>query len=561
MPEVITNNLDLWTSALLTKSTTGRGSNGKQEAYGIKKLRELILELAMHGKLVPQDPNDEPAIEALRRTTRAVRPITINAQESIPVGWISLPLACVIASNIGGGTPSKQNPLYWNGAISWASVKDIQTDKYLTATLDSITEEGLKNSSSNLIPPGRLLIVTRMGLGKLAINNIPVAINQDLRAIEPNEALNLDFAYLLFKALKLVGKGVTVKGVTVEEVHAMSIALPPLAEQHRIVGKVDELMDLCDQLEQQQTNSLEAHKTLVETLLGTLTHVASQQELTEAWARITDHFDTLFTTEHSIDLLKQTILQLAVMGKVVPQDPNDEPASVLLEKIAREKEQLIIEGKLRSVSPLPRVAIDEQPFGIPESWEWVRLGTALRKITDGTHHSPPNGEVGDFLYISAKNIKDDGVMLSNATYVSKEVHEEIYSRCDPELGDVLYVKDGATTGIATVNNLQQPFSMLSSVALLKCPQGLLNTYLLLSLRSPYLYSEMRAGMTGVAITRVTLKKLNEVYISLPPLAEQHRIVAKVDELMALCDSLKARIKDAQIIQIHFANAIVEQAVA
>ena len=114
----------------------------------------------------------------------------------------------------------------------------------------------------------------------------------------------------------------------------MSITCTTAEEQNRIVAKVDELMALCDQLEQQQTHSIEAHQTLVASLLGTLTRVESQQEFSAAWARIASHFDTLFTTEASIDQLKQTILQLAVMGKLVPQDPNDEPAECLLKRIA-----------------------------------------------------------------------------------------------------------------------------------------------------------------------------------------------------------------------------------
>jgi type I restriction enzyme, S subunit len=166
---------------------------------------------------------------------------------------------------------------------------------------------------------------------------------------------------------------------------------------------------------------------------------------------------------YGIKKLRELILELAVRGLLVPQDPNDEPASVLLEKIAEEKARLVKDGKIKKAKPLPEISDDEKPFELPIKWQWVRLGTVLKKITDGTHHSPPNGEEGEYLYISAKNIKSDGVMLSNATYITKKVHDEIYSRCDPEYGDILYIKDGATTGIVTINNLEEPFSMLSSV--------------------------------------------------------------------------------------------------
>ena len=144
------------------------------------------------------------------------------------------------------------------------------------------------------------------------------------------------------------------------------------------------------------------------------------------------------------------------------------------------------------------------------------------------------------MYVTAKNIKGEGVLLDNITYVSKDVHDEIYSRCNPNFGDVLYIKDGATTGIATINQLKEPFSMLSSVALLKPSEAVFNRYLLWAMRSPFFYAETRGAMKGAAITRVTLSVMAASLLPLPPLAEQKRIVAKVDELMVLCDRLEAQ---------------------
>jgi type I restriction enzyme S subunit len=264
------------------------------------------------------------------------------------------------------------------------------------------------------------------------------------------------------------------------------------------------------------------------------------------------HFDTAFAAPEGVQKLRELILTLAMQGKLVPQDPTDPPASELLKEIEAEKQRLVKEGKIKKAKPLPEIQPEEVPYELPDGWLWVRLGMCLLKITDGTHHSPPNSEVGDFLYISAKNIKDNGVLLENATFVSKRIHEEIYSRCDPEPGNILYIKDGATTGIVTINNLEEPFSMLSSVALLKQPTQVDNYYLLFALRSPFFYSEMRLGMTGVAITRVTLTKLNYAIIPFPPLPEQRRIVAKIDELMARCDELeKLRAqRDQQRITVH-----------
>ena len=252
------------------------------------------------------------------------------------------------------------------------------------------------------------------------------------------------------------------------------------------------------------------------------------------------NLDLLATAPGGVARLRELVLTLAVQGKLVPQDPADEPAGELLKKIRAEKDRLIAEGKIRRDKPLAEIADEEKPFELPQGWEWVRLGSAAKKITDGTHHSPASFSSGDFKYLSAKNIKTWGIDLSDVTYVPAAVHDEIYARCDPEVGDILFIKDGATTGILTINTLAEPFSLLSSVGVIKPSCGLTSEWLARVMRSPYFYSAMRAEMTGVAITRVTLSKLNVALVPLPPLAEQSRIVTRVEELMRLCDALEAK---------------------
>ena len=233
--------------------------------------------------------------------------------------------------------------------------------------------------------------------------------------------------------------------------------------------------------------------------------------------------------------LKNSILQLAIQGKLVEQRPEEGTAQELYAQIQAEKQRLIKEGKLKKEKPLPEITEDEKPLEIPEGWMWVRVGDVLSKITDGTHHSPPNSETGEYKYITAKNIKDFGIDLKNITYVSKAVHDEIYSRCNPNKGDVLLIKDGATTGVVTVNNIEEPFSMLSSVALLKLTHGIFAWYLVYVLRSDLFYKNIRSQMKGTGITRITLKQIVPLVIPLPPHAEQKRIVAKIEELLPLVD--------------------------
>jgi type I restriction enzyme S subunit len=255
--------------------------------------------------------------------------------------------------------------------------------------------------------------------------------------------------------------------------------------------------------------------------------------------RLLAHYDQIADAPDAIARLRPFILDLAVRGKLVPQVANDEPASELLKRISKEKARLVEAGEITKFNGPEAVALDEQPFGIPQTWQWVRLGDILTKLTDGTHHSPPNEPTGDFKYITAKNIKNEGVLLDDVTYISRKVHDEIFARCNPAKGDILYIKDGATTGVVTINDLDEQFSMLSSVALLKLPVCIFNRLVVEFLRSPFFYEQMRGFMKGAAITRVTLKRMGPALIPLPPLAEQHRIVAKVDELMSLCDWLEA----------------------
>ncbi len=216
------------------------------------------------------------------------------------------------------------------------------------------------------------------------------------------------------------------------------------------------------------------------------------------------------------DTLKKSILQWAIEGKLVPQ-LESEPA---VEQIGETPEDV--------------------SFAIPEKWKWVQLNNVTTQITDGTHHSPVSFSKedprGKFLYITAKNIKFTGVDCSTATYVTEDTHKEITSRCLPEYRDVLYIKDGATTGVVTVNNIEEPFSLLSSVALIKPIKLMLDPdFLSFTLRSKSMTDLVRGKMKGTGIPRVTLKILKKFSIPLPPLEEQRRIVAKLNELLPLVE--------------------------
>lgn len=573
--KLLTDHIDIWSSALQTRSTAGRSSS-KIDLYGIKKLRELILELAVRGKLVPQDPNDEPASELLKRIAaekaelvkqgkiKKQKPLPeINEEEKpfeLPEGWEWVRLGELFNSIASGGTPSKSNPEFWNGDIPWASVKDLGKEKYISKTQDYISHQGLE-AGSKLADEGDILICTRMGLGKIGIASRPVAFNQDLKSVKLTSSIPLDFFFNTYSTVKIKGKGTTVEGIKQEQLLNYVIGLPTVNEQHQIVEKVDELMSLCDQLEQQSLTSLEAHQQLVETLLATLTDSQNAEELAENWVRISQYFDTLFTTEASIDALKQTILQLAVMGKLVPQDPSDEPASELLKRIEQEKAQLVKEGKIKKQKPLPPVSDEEKPFDLPEGWSFCRLQDITNLITDGKHGDCSNKSDSGYYFLSAKDINDGKLNYKFARQIEPDEFLEVHKRTNLQIGDICMVNTGATVGkMAIVDDdaLVSHTTFQKSVAIIKpASPFIFNLYIYIFLESQAPALRIKSG--GSAINNLLLGDLKKNITSLPPLGEQKRIVNKVNELNFICGQLKSRLQSAQQTQLHLADALTDAA--
>lgn len=185
-------------------------------------------------------------------------------------------------------------------------------------------------------------------------------------------------------------------------------------------------------------------------------------------------------------------------------------------------------------------------FGDPveneKGWEVKKLGEVCLKINDGTHNSPQNYTKGDYMYVTAKNIKKDGIVLDDITYIDAATHKSIYERCNPQYGDVLYIKDGATTGIATINTIKGEFSLLSSVALLKPGESVLNYYLKAVLNNSSMYTAIRSNMGGAAITRLTLSKINAISIPLPPLSLQQQFASRIEQIESQKQQVQAAIE-------------------
>ncbi|MEI8571231.1 restriction endonuclease subunit S [Methylomonas sp. LW13] len=572
MVAVITENLDLWSSAMHNKSTAGRGISDKQTAYGIKKLRELILELAVRGKLITQDPNDEPARTLLDKIdlqkTRLIDEGKLKPQKCLPeiseeempphlpTGWELVRLGKII--NVLNGRAYKKHEMLQEGTPLLRVGNLFTSNEWYYSDLELEPDKYIDN--------GDLIYAWSASFGPFIWQGGKAIYHYHIWKLDLYDPSCLDKQFLFYfftsitEKIKASGNGIAMIHMTKERMEKLILEIPPLTEQHRIVAKVDELMALCDQLEQQQTDSIAAHQTLVQTLLDTLTQAADAAKFEQAWSRITDHFDTLFTTVPSIDQLKQTLLQLAVMGKLVPQDSYDEPANVLLEKIAAEKAQLIESGKIKKQSLLAKVTDEEKIFPLPKNWVWARLQDVV-DVRDGTHDSPKDA-FGPNTYplVTSKNFNNGDIDFEGARRISAEDHFEISKRSLVEKFDILFSMIGGNLGNQVMVKDDREFSV-KNVALFKYYSKELTSPFFVKKYMEHLALDLQEKAIGGAQPFVSLGFLRNLVFALPPINEQQRIVAKVDELMALCDSLKARIAAAQTTQVQLADAIVEQAVA
>jgi type I restriction enzyme S subunit len=540
---------------------------------GIQKLRGLILELAVRGKLVPQDPKDEPANKLIDRinTERTQRETRGKGKKSrpdqavsksrpsldVPQGWEFASLGSLLLEISSGGTPSKSNPQFWNGNIPWASVKDLGFGEPLTDTQDKITEAGLA-AGAFLASAGSILVCTRMGLGKIGEAKIDVAINQDLKALLLGSEFNKQYFINFFKTLSIKGSGMTVAGIKQDELLGFVVPVPPIAEQHRIVAKVDELMALCDRLESEQNDSAIAHTQLVESLLGALTQSTDAADFEANWKRIAEHFDTLFTTEASIDALQKTILQLAIMGKLVKQDPNDEPANELLKRITLGRSRLEIQGLCKKSKTLPLNSHDDQPFRIPAGWEWTSLSKAS---LINPRNSEDDSTIVSFVPMAMIGTGFDG-KHSQEHRKWGEIKQGFTHFAENDIGIAKITPCFENSKACVFENLQNRIGAGTTELHIIRPieETLAPRFVLAYLKSPLFLTTGETRMTGTAgQKRLPKEFLEHNPFPLPPLAEQHRIVTKIDELMASCEQLKTTLKAATAAQSTLSSALIQHA--
>ncbi|WP_417788154.1 restriction endonuclease subunit S [Stutzerimonas xanthomarina] len=545
---------------------------------GIKKLRELILELAVRGKLLEQNADDEAASELLKQIaeektqliTKGKTREQVSLQEineaaapfKAAPGWVWVKLGDISIIERGGSPrPIKDFITEDADGLNWIKIGDTDKGgKYITSAGEKIRREGLVKT--RMVYPGDFLLTNSMSFGRPYITQIEGCIHDGWLRISPPTSLVKDYLYLLLSSPYVrsffvqAAAGAVVLNLNADKVRDLPIPLPPLAEQHRIVAKVDELMALCDRLEAQQADAESAHAQLVQALLDSLTQTSDAADFAANWQRLAEHFHTLFTTEPSIDALKQTLLQLAVMGKLVPQESSDEPASELLKRIAEEKARLVTEDKIKKQKSLPEIGEEEKPFELPTGWCWTRLG-AIGASATGKTPSTNNSAFfgGDLPFIGPGQITVAGQIGESEKWLTDLAREETSV---VEAGDILMVCIGGSIGKCAIADREMAFNQqINSIRVVLAD----NQYTFCTMTTPAFRASVWASATGTATPIINRSKWDELLIPIPPLAEQYRIVAKVDQLKALCDQLKNRLTQARQLNEQLASTLVEQAVA
>jgi len=538
---LVSDNLDIWTTAVERKSGAGRGGGKRVNLYGVDRLRALILELAVQGKLVDQDPNDEPASDLLKRIkSEKARLVAAGKAKpgkplSIPANWPFQIPGNWAWSQLGQVTNYGQTEKADPGSVPpemWVlELEDVE--KGTSRLLERVRcSDRPFQSQKNMFQAGDVVYgKLRPYLDKVIIADERGVCTTEMVPMRGYGEVRPDYIRLFLKTPFFISlatesaHGMNLPRLATEKAREAPFALPPLAEQQRIVAKVDELIALCDALEAESAAAMAAHQALVEALLATLTTSTNAADLATNWARLDAHFDTLFTTDASVDALKRTILELAVRGKLVESD---------------------------NLS----------------AWTEYKLGTVIGPMDSGwspaCHPFPARTEeVWGVLKTTA---------VQNLEYQpdqNKELPESLTPRPDAECraGDILITRAGPTNrvGICCYVNATRPRLMISDkiVRFRPASEQIDGAFLALILSVGPAAAQIEKAKSGMAASQVNISqaKLREVVISLPALAEQRQIVSKVNELSNICDALNFQIADGANTQMRLADAIVERAAA
>jgi type I restriction enzyme, S subunit len=541
----------------------------------VSKMRELVLQLAVRGKLVRQDPHDGDADTLLEEIADASRchgrhkateeagknePTAVEGWYDVPSSWRWVRLGTV-GDIVGGGTPRADNPAYYSDdGIPWIPPADLNgfKDKEIFRGRKCITAVGLENSSARLLPAGTVMFSSRAPIGYVAIAGTDLATNQGFKSCVPFVNDTNEFLYYFLKSaaqrIDREAPGTTFREVSGKIVSNIPIPLPPLPEQKRIVAKVDELMILCDRMEVQQQEREMRYASLTHAAVARFADVPSIENINLI-------FHDLFTIKPTD--LRKIILTLAIDGKLVPQDTGDEPADELLRRINHVRSKMLMDGYPNpdeASTQLRKQNTQILPEGLrplPPGWAWATLIQANLLVVDCHNKTAPYVDNGIRL-LRTTNIRNGRLNLSEPKFVTKETYEVWSSRCKPEAGDILITREAPMGEVCIIPDGMKVCLGQRMMLIRPVPETIDNKFLLYSLMDPALMGRVQDKPVGATVQHLRVGGVETLLTALPPLAEQRRIVARVDLLMALVDQLEMQLNSSRSVAEQLMSAIVTE---
>ena len=530
----------------------------------VARMRGLVLDLAVQGKLAPQKQKDESATILLERILsgscqtaprRSIRrkdtQAVIEQPYQLPNNWTWTTLG-TIADWGSGSTPSRGNPEFFGGKITWLKSGELNDNRALVGSEEQVTELAITKGSFRQNKPGDVLFAMYGAtVGKAAILAESALTNQAVCGCTPCFGVLNDylFFYLVSQRQKFrnSSEGGAQPNFSKDKIVTFPFPLPPLAEQKRIVAKVEELMGLCDALEAQQQERESRKSVLIRASLSRFGESPTPENL-----------GYLFHKSYDIPPceLRKSILTLAVQGKLVPQDPNDEPAKSILKKIANEKKRLWDTGGMKADKKAWINSSPTPPYKIPDSWLWVRLQEVF-EISRGGSPRPagdPRYFGGSCPWITVGELTKNSFKYLTETAIGLTKEGSERSRfINP--GDLLLTNSGATLGVPKISKIRGCIN--DGVAVLR----LFHSFNLNDFGYLYLTQQTQAFRSvnqGMGQPNLNTPIIAGWFFPVPPLAEQHRIVAKVDQIMALVDELERQQEASREKASQLLDAIVQE---
>ena len=557
---------------------------------GVDSLRELILSLAVRGLLVQQSADDAPAsavVRAVRQAKVAVSDARMTKRDErlasiaddelpyrTPTGWAWVRLGELLTKFGAGSTPLGGREVYTTTGVKFSRSQNVWNHGLALGGVAFIPAAVHEKMGGTKVFAGDLLFnITGASIGRCApvpesfdegnVSQHVTILRTALPSIRPFLHLVLISVHVQ-QTVRDVQVGVSREGLSIAKLGQFVIPLPPLAEQHRIVARVEELMKLCDALEQSGRLAAQQHARLTSTLFDALAASESARALAENWQRIAEHFDLLLDRPGAIDALEQTVLQLAVRGVLVPQDASDESAADLLVRIQSERDRLTSEGQIRKAKPAPLLGDDALPYALPCAWAWARFGAVVHASEAGWS---PNCEGGQRTGTSWGVLKVSAVSWGEfRSYENKELPKHLEPRTEFEVrnGDFLISRANTAELVArsVVVSKAEPRLMMSDKIIRLRLSSLVDRdffNLVNNSRLAREYYAANASGTSSSMKNVGREVILSMPVPVPPLAEQHRIVARVEELRRLCAQLRERLTEARATQSRLADALVSDA--